>query len=120
MSGASRPTGHLQVRPDKKGGGRSCHAFWYDQHGERGGRRPGPAHVRDSGRRTARGAIVWRAGNGPRPTPEHLTRRDAEASLATILPELEAVVSSPRPTRSRRRSRTPSRAPSLSASATRA
>jgi integrase len=95
MSGASRPTGHLQVRLDKRGGGRSYYAFWYDQHGERGGRRLGPAHVRDSGRRTARGAIVWRAGNGPRPTPEHLTPRDAEARLATILRELEAVVELP-------------------------
>lgn len=89
MSGISRPTGHLQVRPDKKGGGRSYFAFWYDQDGERGGCRLGPAHVRDSGRKTARGAIIWRAGNGPRPTPEHLTPKDAEERLEAILRELE-------------------------------
>jgi len=95
MSGVSRPTGHLQVKPDKNGGGRSYWAFWYDQNGARGGRRLGPAHVRDSGRRSSRGAIIWRAGNGPRPTPEHLTPKDAEALLDAILRELEAAVELP-------------------------
>ncbi len=97
MSGKSRPTGHLQVRPHKRGGGRSYWAFWYDQDGERGGRRLGPAHVRDSGRRSQRGAIIWRAGNGPRPTPEHLTPKDAEEQLDAILRELETVVELPEP-----------------------
>jgi hypothetical protein len=97
MSGKSRPTGHLQVRPDKRGGGRSYWAFWYDQDGERGGRRLGPAHVRDSGRRSSRGATIWRAGNGPRPTPEHLTPKDAEAQLDVIPRELEAAVELPGP-----------------------
>jgi hypothetical protein len=95
MSSMSSPTGHTQVRSDKRGSGRSYWAFWYDQHGGRGGRRLGPAHVRDSGRRTARGAIIWRAGNGPRPTPEHLTPKDAESQLKTILRELEAVAELP-------------------------
>ncbi len=44
--------------------------------------------MRDSGRRTARGAIIWRAGDGPRPTPEHLTPKDAEEQLEAILSEL--------------------------------
>ena len=58
----------------------------------------GPARdVRDSGRRSARGAIIWRAGNGPRPTPEHLTPKDAEAQLDAILRELEAVAELPEP-----------------------
>ena len=95
MSSTASPTGHTQVRPDKRGGGRSFFAYWYDQHGKRGGCRLGPAHVRDSGRRTARGATIWRAGNGPRPTPEHLTPKDADARLATILRELEAVAELP-------------------------
>jgi integrase len=95
MSSKRRPTGHTQVRPDKNGGGRSYYAFWYDQDGERGGRRLGPAHVRDSGRRTARGAIIWRACNGSRPTPEHLTPKDAEDRLEAILRELEAVAELP-------------------------
>jgi integrase len=86
---AARPTGHLQVKLDWNRRTRSFYAFWRDQHGERGGCRLGPAHVRDSGRRTARGATVWRAGNGPRPTPEHLTPKDAEDRLAAILRELE-------------------------------
>jgi integrase len=89
MSAASRPTGHLQVRPDRSGRTRFYRAFWRDQNGVRGGRQLGPAHVRDSGRRTSRGAIIWRAGNGPRPTPEHLTPKDAEERLVAILRELE-------------------------------
>jgi integrase len=89
MSGASGPSGHLQVKPDRSGQARFYYAFWRDQHGVRGGRQLGPAHVRDSGRRTARGATIWRAGNGPRPTAEHLTPRDAEERLATIVRELE-------------------------------
>jgi len=89
MSGTTRPTGHLQVRIDQNGRTRSFWAFWYDQNGDRGGCRLGPAHVRDSGRRTPRGAIVWRAGNGSRPTPEHLAPKDAELRLAEILRDLE-------------------------------
>jgi site-specific recombinase XerD len=90
MSDAVRPTGHLQVKIDWNGRSRSFYAYWRDQHGERGGCRLGPAHIRDSGRRTSRGAVIWRAGTGKRPTPEHLTPRDAENRLATILRELEA------------------------------
>src|ERR1700739_2843776 len=89
MSATSRPTGHLQVKPDRKGT-RSYWAFWRDQHGARGGQRLGPAHVRDSGRRSPRGAVIWRAGDGPRPTPEHLTPKDAEQRLDAILRELES------------------------------
>jgi integrase len=44
--------------------------------------------VRDSGRRTARGAIIWRTGDGPLPTPEHLTPKDAEERLAAIVEQL--------------------------------
>jgi integrase len=95
MSSTVSPTGHTQVRLDKRGGGRSYFAYWYDQHGKRGGCRLGPAHVRDSGRRTARGATIWRAGNGPRPTPEHLTPRDADTRLSMILRELEVVAALP-------------------------
>jgi hypothetical protein len=48
MSGTHRPTGHLQVKSDSNGA-RSYFAFWRDEHGARGGKRLGPAHVRDSG-----------------------------------------------------------------------
>jgi integrase len=92
MSGNTRPTGHLQVRLDRNGRTRSFWAFWRDQTGQKGGCRLGPAHVRDSGRRTPRGAIVWRAGNGSRPTPEHLTPKDADARLAEIIRDIETAV----------------------------
>ncbi len=88
MSGSIRPTGHLQVKVDWNGRTRSFWAFWRDQNGDKRGCRLGPAHVRDSGRRTPRGAILWRAGNGPRPTAEHLTPKDAEGRLAEILGRL--------------------------------
>jgi hypothetical protein len=44
MSGAPRPTGHLQVKPDGTGQARFFYGFWRDQHGVRGGRQLGPAH----------------------------------------------------------------------------
>ena len=44
----------------------------------------GPAWAKDSGRRTARGAIVWRAADGPKPAG-YLTPQDAHDALAEIL-----------------------------------
>src|ERR1019366_8341259 len=88
MSDTARPTGHLQVKLDWNGRTRSFYAFWRDQNDQKGGCRLGPAHVRDSGRKSPRGATIWRAGNGPRPTPEHLTPKDAQEQLDAILSEL--------------------------------
>ena len=85
MDSKTRLTGHAQVKPDKNGRTRSYYAFWRDANGKKHGGRIGAAHVRDTGRRTARGAIIWRAGDGPKPTPEHLTPRGAEARLDEIL-----------------------------------
>jgi integrase len=89
MSKTGQAEGHLQVKPDSNGRTRSYYAYWSARSKKRG-RRLGPAHVRDTGRRTPRGAVIWRAGDGPRPTPEHLTPKDAEARLAEILEAAEA------------------------------
>jgi hypothetical protein len=64
----ARPSGHLQVKGPK--GRRAWYALWRDADG-RHQKRLGPAHVRDSGRRTPRGAAVWRAANGSKPDPSH-------------------------------------------------
>jgi len=77
-----RPTGHLQI----KGGpnGRVWYALWRDADG-RHQKRLGPAHVRDSGRRTSRGAVVWWTANGTKPDAEHLTPAEADAALHELL-----------------------------------
>ena len=93
------PTGHTQVKADTKGRGRSYWVYWRDAEG-RHGRRLGPAHVKDSGRRTPRGAVIWRAGDGSKPTPKHLTPKDARARLERILAE------APRSARVKRKART--------------
>ncbi len=84
-----KPTGHLQVKADKNGRGRSYYAYWLDGVGKHG-RRLGPAHVKDSGRRTPRGAVVWRAGDGPPPSSEHLTPKAAKVKLEEILRAVES------------------------------
>ena len=77
-----RATGHLQVKDSR---GQRCYfALWRDAAG-RHQRRLGPAHVKDSGRRTPRGAIVWRAGDGPKPDRGYLTPKEAADRLAALL-----------------------------------
>src|SRR4051794_38773575 len=82
LANEARPSGHLQVKGPK--GRRAWYALWRDADG-RHQKRLGPAHVRDSGRRTPRGAVVWRAGNGPKPNASYLTPADAEAALEQLL-----------------------------------
>ncbi len=87
-----RPRGHLQVKLDANGRTRAFWAFWHDQGKHKRGRRLGPAHVRDSGRRTPRGAIVWRAGYGEKPSADYLTPQEAEERLEDLLAALRAEV----------------------------
>jgi integrase len=79
-----RVTGHLQVKGSP--GRRRWYALWRDAEG-RHQRVLGYAHVKPSGRLTARGAVIWRAGDGPRPGPDWLTPREASDRLASILAE---------------------------------
>jgi integrase len=65
-------------------GRRRYFALWRDADG-RHQLLLGPAHVKDSGRRTPRGAIIWRAGDGRLPSPDHLTPADAAAVLRELL-----------------------------------
>ncbi|MDQ3678692.1 MAG: site-specific integrase [Actinomycetota bacterium] len=73
--------GHLQVRGTR--GRRRWHAFWSDADG-RHQRVLGPAHVKDSGKRTARGGVIWKAADGPK-RPGYLTPGDAREGLARLL-----------------------------------
>jgi integrase len=90
MDSKTKLTGHAQVKPDKNGRTRSYYAFWRDANGKKHGGRIGAAHVRDTGRRTPRGAVIWRAGDGPKPSAQHLTPREAEAKVLEILLKAEA------------------------------
>lgn len=80
---APRATGHLQVRGPR--GRRTYYALIRGRDSTRRKHRLGPAHVKDTGRRTARGAVIWRAADGPKPSPEHLTPADAETKLRELL-----------------------------------
>jgi len=66
-----RPTGHLQIKGPATA--RRWYAVWRDVDG-RHQRVLGSAHVKDSGRRTPRGAVIWRAGDGPTPSSDWMTR----------------------------------------------
>jgi integrase len=88
-----RVTGNVRVT----GSGRAKKyvAQWSDRDGVRRTRTLGPAHVRDSGRRTARGAVVWRAGDGECP-PDMVTPKVAAEQLSALL---EAARRAPRKVR---------------------
>jgi integrase len=77
------PTGHLQVVVDRRGR-RRWKAYWHDAAGKHG-RLIGLAHVKPTARKTSRGARIWRSGDGPCPTADHLTPRQANAVLVKIL-----------------------------------
>jgi hypothetical protein len=77
----SAVSGHLQLRGGK--GSRQWHAYLRVT-GVRRHHTLGPAHAKDSGKRTERGAPIWRASSGPKPTPEHLTPKEADDALTAL------------------------------------
>jgi integrase len=81
-SGDVRVTGHLQVKTPA--GVRKWYAHYIDREGIKRTKMLGRAHVKDSGRRTLRGAVVWRSGDGRCPDG-HLTPKMAEDALAAVL-----------------------------------
>lgn len=89
----ARVTGHLQVR--ERGGARQWQARVTDRDGRERTRVLGRAHVKDTGKRTPRGAIVWRSGNGPCPGGA-LTPKMADDALARLLDELRTAPRVPR------------------------
>ncbi|MGH2849448.1 MAG: tyrosine-type recombinase/integrase [Solirubrobacteraceae bacterium] len=74
--------GHLQVIGAR--GNRRWRAFWWDADGKHS-RVLGPAWVQNSGKKTARGAVVWHAADGPKPDASYLTPKDAQAHLRRLL-----------------------------------
>jgi len=81
-------SGHLQVIGER--GRRRWRAFWWDADGKHS-RVLGPAWVQSSGKRTARGALIWHAGDGAKPGASYLTPREAELALRRLL-EHDAVI----------------------------
>ncbi|WP_196189259.1 hypothetical protein [Conexibacter sp. W3-3-2] len=80
-----RITGHLIV--DARRNGRVYVASFAQAGGGKTRRVLGPAWVRDSGRQTARGAIIWRAADGHCPGG-HLTPQATKAELDRLLATL--------------------------------
>jgi integrase len=85
-------TGSVLVEERKKG--RVWIAAYFRADGRKVRKTLGPAWVRDSGARTPRGATVWRAGSGPKPSDEHLTPKEAAAALEALLARERAAPSS--------------------------
>lgn len=78
-----RITGNVRVEERAKG--RVWVAAYVKADGAKTRKTLGPAWVKDSGRKTARGAPVWQVANGPKPDHTYLTPRDAEEALDALL-----------------------------------
>jgi Phage integrase central domain len=89
-----RPSGHVQIV--ERRAGRRWHALWRDADG-RHQRVLGPAWVKDSGKRTPRGAVVWRAADGRKPDPSYLTPAEAGDVLGQIVAGAPRRPTRPRP-----------------------
>jgi hypothetical protein len=78
-----RITGHVRVEDRTRG--RVWVAAYFQADGTKTRKTLGPAWVKDSGRKTPRGAIVWRAADGPKPDQTYLTPKDAQGALVGLL-----------------------------------
>jgi integrase len=85
--GLAAVSGHLQVKGPA--GNRKYFASWIDAGGVKRTMTLGRAHVKDTGRRTPRGATVWRGGDGACPAGA-LSPKMAEKRLAAILEDEQA------------------------------
>ncbi len=81
------PNGHLKVVGNRSG--RRWRAYWYDADGKHA-RILGKAWVQNTGKRTARGAVIWKAADGSKPDFSYMTPKEAEARLRRLV-EHEAV-----------------------------
>ena len=88
--------GHLQVIGAR--GTRRWRAFWWDADGKHT-RVIGKAWVQSSGKRTARGAVIWHAADGHKPDPSYLTPKEAAAELRRLLESDTAKRPTPRAAR---------------------
>ncbi|MCW3007391.1 MAG: site-specific integrase [Solirubrobacterales bacterium] len=79
-----RITGHVRVEQRSRAG-RVWIATYVRADGTKTRKTLGPAWVRESGKRTPRGAILWRAANGSKPDTTYLTPKDAEEALDALL-----------------------------------
>lgn len=92
-----RISGHLSV--EKRRNGRVYVASYVQAGGAKTRVVLGPAWVRDSGRRTARGAVIWRAADGHCPE-DHFTPQTARARLEELLAIERSRPTGRRPSRS--------------------
>lgn len=78
-----RITGHVRIEDRKSG------RVWVAKHGRAEGgftrKVLGPAWAKDTGRKTSRGAPVWRVADGPKPDEAYLTPAEARDALAVLL-----------------------------------
>lgn len=78
-----RITGNLRVEDRAKG--RVWIASYVKADGAKTRCTLGPAWVKDSGRRTPRGAVIWRAANGSKPDHSYLTPSEAGDALDALI-----------------------------------
>jgi hypothetical protein len=72
MASQARVSGHIRV--EERQSARVWIASFTRQDGSKSRKTLGRAWVKDSGRRTQRGAVVWRSANGTKPDDDYRPR----------------------------------------------